>query len=220
MNRLTIVAATLIFLCSSTLIAQSQAPAPVPQPSEPQGISAEKRALAKELSEEMGLKNKASELLATLDKEMSKEVIEMSWQMLSAMPEMKTLTDAEREELHKQLREDSAKSYTRFTEALNRRIDYGQLIEDVSVTVYAKYFTDKELKDLIAFYGSDTGKRSMEVMPSLMADSMSEASRQLTPIMTDVMRDLATDDTTRFRDRVTAMAKAHHGQTTSKPKPQ
>lgn len=213
MNRLLVAAATVCFVFSLTVNAQTSATAaPAPE------ISPEKRALAKELSEAMGMKQQASELLTAMENELSKQMVEITWQALSAMPEMKVLTESERQDLQTQLREDSARQTTRVLGAITKRVDYGQLLEDVTIAIYSKYYNEKELKDLISFYKSDTGRRSIELAPKLIAESMSEAGNRLMPVMEDVMRDVAADDTNKFRDRVAELAKAHHRQTTSKRK--
>lgn len=216
MNKLLVAAATVCFVFSLTVSAQTSAAAP--QSTQPQEISPEKRALLKELFEAVGTKKQATEILNALEAEMSKQMVEMSWEKLSDMPQMKVLTDAERQELKRQLSESSARQYTRMMESLTHRIDYGQLIEDVSTVVYAKYFNEKELKDLLAFYKSDTGQHSLQIMPHLLTDSFAEISNRLTPVMNDVVREIAADDTNKLRDQVTALAKAHHRQTTSKRK--
>ncbi len=40
------------------------------------------------------------------------------------------------------------------------------------VPIYDKYFTETELKELIAFYRSTTGRKLIKVMPMIMEDSM------------------------------------------------
>ncbi len=46
------------------------------------------------------------------------------------------------------------------------------LFVDQMVPVYAKYFTHKEIAQMIKFYKTDAGKKSVSVMPSLMRESM------------------------------------------------
>jgi uncharacterized protein len=40
------------------------------------------------------------------------------------------------------------------------------------IPLYSKYFTASEIKGMIAFYSTDLGKKTISVMPSLMAESM------------------------------------------------
>ena len=43
---------------------------------------------------------------------------------------------------------------------------------DLMVDLYARYFTEQEIRDLIDFYQTPTGQKSIAVMPALMQDSM------------------------------------------------
>jgi hypothetical protein len=45
-------------------------------------------------------------------------------------------------------------------------------IEELLVPIYLKYYTEKELDDMIAFYKSPTGKKMIESMPGVMQESM------------------------------------------------
>ena len=40
------------------------------------------------------------------------------------------------------------------------------------ISIYSKYFTASEIKGMIAFYATDLGKKTISVMPALMAESM------------------------------------------------
>ena len=43
---------------------------------------------------------------------------------------------------------------------------------DLMVDLYLRYFTEQEILDLIAFYETPTGRKTISVMPSLMQESM------------------------------------------------
>lgn len=43
---------------------------------------------------------------------------------------------------------------------------------DICVPIYAKYFTDAEIQELLAFYLSDIGRKTIQVMPAIVAESM------------------------------------------------
>lgn len=45
-----------------------------------------------------------------------------------------------------------------------------QQIEDLAVPVYDKYFSDDEIKQLMAFYATPLGKKSLTVMPQLLGE--------------------------------------------------
>ena len=46
---------------------------------------------------------------------------------------------------------------------------------DELIPIYEKYFTHEEILEIIAFHESPIGKKSIEVMPQLMAESMQVA---------------------------------------------
>ena len=43
---------------------------------------------------------------------------------------------------------------------------------DAMNTIYAKYFSQEEIRQMIAFYETPVGRKSIEVMPELMSESM------------------------------------------------
>jgi hypothetical protein len=45
-----------------------------------------------------------------------------------------------------------------------------QEIADFQLSLFVKYYTDAELKQLVKFYTSPTGKKALEVMPEVMQD--------------------------------------------------
>ena len=214
-NKVLTVTAAILFAFS--LIIQAQTPQAAPQSSnQSQEISPEKRALVKELVDAINVRKSAKDMFEVIEAQIQKQMVDMMWQTLSQMKEMNELTEAEKQEMQDKVKENAQQGFKRFLDSLNKRVDFGQLTEDVSISVYAKYFTEKELKDLIVFYNSDTGKRSMEIAPSLMAESMSQTNERLMPVMDDIMRDIASDDTNKLRNEVASMAKSHHRQATPK----
>ncbi len=58
--------------------------------------------------------------------------------------------------------------------------------------IYAKYFTLQELKDMMAFYQTDTGKKTLAVMPAMMGELMQKSGARMPGMMQALM--------TRFRD--------------------
>ena len=55
--------------------------------------------------------------------------------------------------------------------AFEEHLSADELVERF-IPVYAKYFTEEELKALIRFYGSPAGIRNLEVSPKIMEESL------------------------------------------------
>ena len=54
------------------------------------------------------------------------------------------------------------------------------------VPVYEKHFSHEEIREMIAFYETPLGKKSIEVMPEVMADSMQIGQRWAARVMPEV----------------------------------
>jgi hypothetical protein len=67
------------------------------------------------------------------------------------------------------------------------QIDFGGLMNEAYTRIYAKYFTEAELADLVAFYDTPTGRKSISVMPDLMREGMQAGAELLGPKIDEVM---------------------------------
>jgi hypothetical protein len=66
------------------------------------------------------------------------------------------------------------------TTALQKDLNDPKLVDELYnqvVPLYARHFTQEEVKALTAFYRSPTGKKSLEVMPMLMGESAQAAQK-------------------------------------------
>lgn len=57
-----------------------------------------------------------------------------------------------------------------FIAKFKSKADVQQLVESI-VPLYDKYFSDKEIKDLTEFYETPLGRKTIEVLPKLFAES-------------------------------------------------
>src|SRR5437016_429010 len=131
----------------------------------PQTISAEKRALIAELLEVVEIKKNATAVLNAIVDQEEKQIPELVWQDIANTTEVQQLSAQQQAELRKKLIEDSARESKKIRELFIDKIDFQQLVEDISYKLYDKYFTEAEIKDLISFYRSPTGKKTIAVMP-------------------------------------------------------
>src|SRR3954447_26251630 len=67
----------------------------------------------------------------------------------------------------------------RYRQLVREKIDYKQVVRDVYGPLYAKYFTEEQLVDLVAFYKSPTGQRMVTALPEIERDAMKGAGQQL-----------------------------------------
>ena len=86
-----------------------------------------------------------------------------------------------------ELRTEFERSLTAFT---------GEVMKDAP-SIYARYFTAAELREMVAFYKSPTGVKALHTMPQVMSDVMN----QMAPRMQVFQQDL--------RDRIAAIMQKH-----------
>jgi uncharacterized protein len=68
-------------------------------------------------------------------------------------------------------RQESIPIDAKLMEELKKEADVASLMESM-VPMYDKYYTEKEINQLVAFYNSPLGKKTIEVMPKLTQESM------------------------------------------------
>jgi len=183
----------LFFWGPSCFAQQETTPAPK------QTITAEKRAAIAALLEAMDVKETALALINSMVDAQEKELPELTWEAISSNKEIQDLTPAEREDLKKTLTENALRESKRIRDLIMKKIDLPTLIEEISYNLYDKYFSIGEIQDLTAFYKSPTGRRTLEVMPNLMSESMTSTITALKPKMAEVVTELRDEQVKRAK---------------------
>jgi hypothetical protein len=75
------------------------------------------------------------------------------------------------------------KARERMPNAINVRM----VIDEIFYPLYDKYYTEAELKDLIAFYQTPTGKKTIGLEMEIMAEAGKMSNEKITPLMTTMM---------------------------------
>ena len=170
-------------------------------------ISPEKQALIKELLELTSSKKTMDAMFKAQADQMDKELPETTWQAVSGMKELKALTPEQREEVRLKVVSDSLRSGRRMYELLQEKIDFSKLIEDIFLPLHDKYFTESELRDLVVFYKSPTGKKVIEVMPNLITAGMKQTIDAIMPKVAQIMTQIQNEETQRMEKEIQATVK-------------
>lgn len=186
-----------------------------PTTSAAQSISSEKRALVRELLDLTSSKKTIDAIFKAQAEQMDKELPEMTWQTVAGMKELKSLTPAQREELRLKVMSGSLSLGRRMYELIQEKIDFSQLIEDVFLPLHDKYFTETELRDLVAFYKSPTGKKVIDVMPELLTTAMKQTVDTMLPKLTPIVAQLQEEEILRIQKEIQATVKTK--EKTAKP---
>lgn len=164
----------LLLICPLTALAQEPA-------------TTKKQEVIRELLEVTGTRNTASKIIDSVVGELNKQYPLIVEQLADADP---TLTPAQRKQAKIVLGEDQAKFTEQLLERIKKRVDVGQIIEEISSSLYDQYFTEGELIDMVAFYKTPTGKKTLAVLPEYFAASIRLTSEKLMPVITPIVMEI------------------------------
>jgi len=166
-------------------------------------ISPSKQRLIAELLDATEAKKNALAITDSLNA-LSAQTSALVWESLEAEEVMKSLSAADREELKQKMLADSARADKRIQELFAKRIDMTKLIEDIFYELYDKYFTEAELQDLVAFYQSSTGKKSISVQPRMFSESMAMVMERIKPKGMEIMAEFLKEEAARIKTELEA----------------
>jgi hypothetical protein len=62
-------------------------------------------------------------------------------------------------------------------ESMEKEMKIGTPFVSELIGVYSKYYSDKNIDDMLAFYNSETGKKVIETLPNVLSESMAIGQR-------------------------------------------
>ena len=155
-----------------------------------------KQELIRELLVVTEVNKNATKMIDSVVGEMNVQYRQMVERLADADP---TLTQAQREKAKSTVNENQAQYSKQLFERIKQRVDIGQVVESVSSSLYDKYFTEDELKDLISFYKTPTGKKTLSVLPQLFGESIQRTGEKLSPILTTIIMEMAAEEKERIK---------------------
>jgi uncharacterized protein len=157
-------------------------------------ITPEKRALIKELQEVTGGTKGINQLLDVMLEQQERDLPKILAQL---GPRDTKLTPKERAAMDEKVKEATLRAMARLKEVF-QKLNYAQVIEDLTTSIFDKYFNESELKEWVAFYKSPLGKKTIELMPTIYAESMSKISDAVLPSLQTEMSKVITEETERL----------------------
>jgi hypothetical protein len=177
--------AAILLLCCLPLAGAAQAQVPA------QGtISPEKMEAIKQLMEVTDAANNAKLVMKQLIESLGQTMPSLLSKSMSDQVGGKNLTPAQQAEVDKATEAFMAKEMKWATGRIQQAIDFQKLVETVFVPLYDKYYTEQELRDLIAFYKTPTGQKSMLVSPQLAGEAATRSSEFLKPALQQTLQDM------------------------------
>jgi uncharacterized protein len=104
------------------------------------------------------------------------------------------LSQVEKDKLKSSVNEYFLSFSKKFRERLPKAVNYTKYVEDTVYPLYDKFFTTEEVKDLVAFYKTPTGKKVIETMPLLFKESHELAQKYLLPDILKLLDEIMQED--------------------------
>jgi len=121
-------------------------------------------------------------------------------QAINAAP---NLSEEKKKELIASAQEQSARSSERLRQLFMQKIDLSQVMQEVALVVYDKNFTESEMQDIITFYKTPTGKKTLQALPAVMSESMEMTTALITPPLSDIMKQVLQEERERLQGLTT-----------------
>ena len=167
-------------------------------------IAPEKEALIKEL---LVLTGSAKTARDVADVMLKIQQAEMEKTTDSIIGEDSGLAASERAELNKSINESIARTTQRVTEFFKTGLDLEKVIEEITIPIYDRHFTEAELRDFVAFYKTPAGKKSISLMPQLMMETMATFSEKVSPKLMEFLKKVTDDELATLKQKLDEIKK-------------
>ena len=194
----------LVFICCA-VGANAQQPVAMPSPSAE--VSPAKRELIRQILDLTNSRKSTEAMFSAQFDEMERQMPEIQWQAISSLDEFKKLTPAQQANIKTKVSESSTQLAQRIKELFLQRIDMKKMVEEISYAMYDKHFSEGELRDLVAFYQSDTGKKVVQEMPALYAEAIGKAGELISPKVKEIVEQSQREQTSKLELEIQQLVK-------------
>ena len=82
-----------------------------------------------------------------------------------------------------------------------KRVNFGELFDRVGVEIYAKHFSEEEIKELIVLYKSPVAQKLLRLSPQITAEVIPKAQEWITPTFTQLMEEAFAEEKMKFKTK-------------------
>ena len=88
----------------------------------------------------------------------------------------------------------------RFRALFAERVNFSTIIETVYPPLYDKYFSEEELRQMVAFYRTPVGRKSIEVMAPLMQEAGRGIEEAVWPLSIALIQEIVAEERAKLAD--------------------
>ena len=119
--------------------------------------------------------------------------------MEMAASEQSGLSEADRQLLLARLATFDAVA-ERFRTLFSQRLNFSTIIETVYLPLYDKYFSEEELRQMVTFYRTPVGRKSIEVMAPLMQEAGRGIEEAVRPLSIGLIQEIVAAERAKLAD--------------------
>lgn len=153
-------------------------------------ISQTKRQLIHELIQLSGGAQAFEQMTQVMLRQMQKSHGAMVQSVIASQPQ---LSPADKAKIKSHLGR-----FDRFSEKFSarfpQRIKFSEIVETVYIPLYDKYFEEKDLREIVAFYKTPAGRKVVSVMPRLMQESMQASMPIIQPRVSALVQEIIAEE--------------------------
>jgi len=88
----------------------------------------------------------------------------------------------------------------RFHALFVERVNFSEIIEAVYLPLYDKYFDEQELEQMLVFYRTPLGRKSIQVMPGLMQEAAQGVEEAVRPLSIGLIQEIVAEERAKLAD--------------------
>lgn len=151
----------------------------------------QKAALVQELLQVTDVGSLAEKNFAASMEQATQQLLPM---LQETVANQENLTPEQKAKAEKEFQQQYTRFLARFQKRFAEKINLRQLVEEVNGNLYTKYFTVDELRDILAFYRTATGKKSLTLMPEMMNEAMEQTNSRVYPVSMEIITELMQEE--------------------------
>lgn len=164
-------------------------------------VAPEKKAAIKELIAIINEDNSVDKLMEMMNAQsddLSKKTVKR-W-----LDEDKTLSPADKKTVEDLLLNSEPSFFRRYQDKLVQRLNLSEMLEEIMTAVYEKHYTLEEIREIIVFYKSPVGQKTLKLTPQIFAETMGVLMDKMMVKMTEVTKELENEMRREFEEKVKA----------------
>ena len=164
-------------------------------------IAPEKKAAISELANIISSDNRLDELAGQMSLQLEKLHEATVEELLAAHPE---LSAADKKRVRDSLLKDTTAVSRAFQARLREKLKLNDVMGEILIAVYDKYYTLNELKDIIAFYKTPTGQKTLKLTSPILAETIQLLSERLLPKIPIILKEIEDEDRQEIEKNINA----------------